>query len=126
MVKQFTAKLDTASLVSSLLDLSAEGGTQIGQSLHFIAEECSKCPINQKFVLFLFSDLAVYEPPQEVKQILTQLQKYLLDIHIFHPEIPEKTIFQCFETYFPVHLHQITSMELIPHILTNAFHLALK
>jgi hypothetical protein len=121
VVKTFTSQIDIASLVSSLLDLSAEGGTQIGQSFNFIAEECSKCPINQKYLIFLFSDLAVYEPPHELKQILNRLQKYQFDIHIFHSETPEKTIFQCFETFFPVHLHQITSIELIPQILTNAF-----
>ena len=109
------------SLVGSLLDLSAEGGTQIGQSLNFLAAECAKCPINQKYLIFLFSDLAVHEPPHELKQILTRLQKYQLDIHVFHSESPEKAIFQCFETFFPVHLHQITSIELIPQILTTAF-----
>ncbi len=126
VVKTFASQIDIAALVSSLLDLSAEGGTQIGQTLTYIAEECAKCPATQKYMLFLFSDLAVYELPQEVKQLLKRLQNYQLDLHVFHTEMPEKSIFQCFETFFPVHLHQITSMELIPQILTNAFHLALK
>ena len=121
VVKTFTSQIDIDSLVGSLLDLSAEGGTQIGQTFNFLAAECVKCPINQKYLIFLFSDLAVYEPPHELKQILTRLQKYQLEIHIFHSETPEKKIFQCFETFFPVHLHQITSIALIPQIITNAF-----
>ncbi|UYP47462.1 hypothetical protein NEF87_003747 [Candidatus Lokiarchaeum ossiferum] len=124
--KTFTSHVDLDTIVSSLLDLSAEGGTQIEQTLNYVAQECAKCPANQKFLIFLFSDLAVYEQPAELKTILNQMQKYQIDIHLFHPENPNKLILQCLESILPVYVHHITSLSQIPQILTRAFHTALK
>ncbi|XEO78981.1 hypothetical protein WKT22_04022 [Candidatus Lokiarchaeum ossiferum] len=124
--KTFSSLTDLDSIVSSLLDLSAGGGTQIEQTLKYVVQECAKCRVNQKFIIFLFSDLAVYEQPIELKPILNQLQRYQVDIHLFHPELPNKSILHCFDSVLPVHLHQITSLDMIPQTLTRAFHLALK
>ena len=124
--KTFTSHIDLDTIVSSLLDLSAEGGTQIEQTLTYVVQECAKSPASQKFIIFLFSDLAVYEQPVELKIILNQMQRYQIDIHLFHPENPNKLIMECLESVLPVYLHQITSLSQIPQILTTAFHIALK
>ncbi|MHA1522298.1 MAG: VWA domain-containing protein [Promethearchaeota archaeon] len=124
--KKFSQRVDRDCMIGNFLDLTAGGGTRIARTLDTLLEMCGEEMINQKYVTFLFSDLAIYETPSEIRNQLKLLQKYQMEFHLINPETSEIRILKYFQTFLRVKPHFLRSLDLIPQFITEAFKSAIK
>lgn len=124
MLKDFDLHSEMADVLGSLLNLMPEGGTRISRTLYLIRDLCDRYRPTQKFAVFLFSDLAVYEKPKDMALILKQLQSYQIQFHILYSDTLDKQYLTLFHSYLDLHTHLVTSIDQIPPILMLAFRLA--
>ncbi len=124
--KKFDQRVDRDGMIGNFLDLTAGGGTRIARTLDTLLETCGEEMINQKYVTFLFSDLAIYETPSEIRNQLKLLQKYQMEFHLINPETSEIRILNYFQTFLRVKPHFLQSLDLIPQLITEAFKSAIK
>ncbi|TFH30739.1 MAG: VWA domain-containing protein [Promethearchaeota archaeon] len=119
--KKFDQRVDREKIISNFLDLTAGGGTRIARTLDTLLETCGEGLISQKYIAFLFSDLAIYETPLEIRNQLKLLQKYQMEFHIINPETSEIRVLNYFQTFLRVKPHFLCSLDLIPQLITEAF-----
>jgi uncharacterized protein with von Willebrand factor type A (vWA) domain len=99
IVKDFDTKTNIDQLSVELLNLKAQGGTQITRSLEYIIKCLEKAESEQILFTCILSDFAVYETDRELIPLLQRMRNNNLRLNLISTPTPEKKTIDLFKRY---------------------------
>ncbi|MHA1795985.1 MAG: VWA domain-containing protein [Promethearchaeota archaeon] len=123
-IKKFSDSYPIDQLVASILDCVAEGGTQIESTLQYLKEQIEERDINNRYLILLFSDLALDDDSTKIRQILKNLKPFHVSMHILNTEPLDRKIYNIFQEYLTVEHHIVPSTDILPSLFVHIFNRA--